>query len=107
MSRRKNVLPKLVALKRQQAEQDFYAARKDHEASEDEAGRLARALEALDAPGDDIELTILSLRFGHDRKLLADLESQDAETAQKRDVMDEAREALKRALNSEEQIRKM
>ncbi|MCA8901799.1 MAG: hypothetical protein KDA53_11165 [Hyphomonas sp.] len=107
MARRKNVLPKLVALKRQQAEQEFYTARKAHEAAEDEAGRLARALKGLDAPEADIESTLLSLRYGHDRKLLADMQENRAEAAEKRGVMDEARETLKRALNSEDQIRKM
>ncbi|HPE46783.1 MAG TPA: hypothetical protein PLR76_00225 [Hyphomonas sp.] len=107
MADKKRVLNKLVGLRRQKAEQDYLAARMEQEALAAEAERLTGALRALDEPDADAGDAILSLRFGHVRKVLSDIEASKAAAAAKEAELDEAREALKRAFDSEQRLKDM
>ncbi|MEZ5946714.1 MAG: hypothetical protein R3C04_07675 [Hyphomonas sp.] len=107
MAEKKVDLTKIVALKRQKAEQDFRAVQIEREQMSEEAERLAAALRALDDPGPDVDATILALRHGHVRKVMSDMAAGNAAAVQKDAELDEAREALKRAFDSEERLKDM
>ena len=62
---------------------------------------------ALDEPDAEVDDAILSLRFGHVRKVLSDIETSKAAAAAKEAELDEAREALKRAFDSEQRLKDM
>ena len=91
----------LVALKRQQAEQAFAAARADLAAEKDKLDALQAELRSTPDASEDFEAAALSDRFGHSRRLLSLIEAQQAEIQRKTQTLDERRNALKRAFGSE------
>lgn len=91
----------LVALKRQQAEQAFAAARADLAAARDKLEALQAELRSSPAASEDFEAAALSDRFGHSRRLLLLIEAQRAVIEGKTIVLNERRNALKRAFGSE------
>lgn len=98
------MLARLVALKRQQAEQRLWAAQQDLEATRTALTRLQSRLQAAD--GGEVSARLIAYRQGHVEKLVADIAAQQERVASRQAALEEARESLKKALHSENQLRR-
>ncbi len=104
MAKQAGTLRKIVALKRQSAEQHVRAVQNDAERIEAALGVLRENLRALDEVRAGFDAHRLSEANGHARKLLADIRIADEALALKRADLHAAREALKRVFHSEERL---
>lgn len=102
MSKQRDMLKKIVALKRQSAEQRVRALQINVDRIEAGIAALKVSFQELDALKDGFEAYRLSEESGHARKLLADIRAADAALHVERADLHEAREALKRVFYSEE-----
>ena len=97
-------LQKLVALKRQKAEQRVLALQQAlGEAETALAGAVAR-LRAADSPDLDFASRSLALQQGRVDQLIADVGAREAGVAFARQALEEAKEALKWVLYSEDRL---
>ncbi len=97
-------LRKIVALKRQSAEQHLRAVQIEADRIEAVITALRANLLDLDHVHAGFEAHRLSETHGHVRKLLADIGAAEAELALKRVDLQAAREALKRVFHSDERL---
>ncbi len=104
MARQKDVLKKIVALKRQSAEQRLLVLQTDAERIEAAIRQLRAGLAAMDTAGAGFDALCLAEQNGHVRKIISDIRTaQDALALKQTEVFD-AREALKRAFHSENRL---
>lgn len=101
------MLEKLTSMKRQKAEQQMLALQGDLRTIESVLAALGENLTALDAPGADADLTTLAVQHGRLNELVRDIRSRQAALPAKEAEVEAAREALKRALYSEDQIARL
>jgi hypothetical protein len=104
MAKHKDVLPGLVALKRQRVEQQVLALQQDVARIEAANEGLAAGLKAMDDPPAGFEALSLSAGNGHIPKVLKDIDASKAELARRRAELNAARLALKNVFHSEEQL---
>lgn len=104
MARQAQVLKRIVALKRQSAEQRVRALQIEAEGIEAEIAGITRELAALDEVASGIDAHILAEQHGHARKLIENRRAAEIRLAAKRRDVREAHEALKRAFHSEERL---
>ena len=104
MAKHKDVLPGLVALKRQRVEQQVLALQQDVARLESAIEGLADSLRAMDNPPAGFEALSLSQENGHVPMLLKDIDTRKAELARRRAELNAARLALKNVFHSEEQL---
>lgn len=97
-------LKRLVALRRQKAEQAFGAAKGELRQAEQALAALQAEMAAIDKAGADYADLALSMRFGRSAFLMGRIAEQRDAIAQKQAVLDRAREALKKAIHSEERL---
>lgn len=101
------MLEKLTSMKRQKAEQQMLALQGALRRSESVLAALDANLTALDAPGTDADLTALAVQHGRLSQLVRDIRSCQAGLPAKEAEVEAARDALKRALYSEDQIARL
>lgn len=104
MARKREVLRKIVALKRQSAEQHLRVIQMDLDRIEATLTELTVRLQGIDRAKAGFDALRLAEEHGHSRKLIADIRAAQANLIVKRESLHEAREALKRAFHSQEQI---
>ena len=107
MAKRKPDLQKIVSLKRQKAEQDFYRAQHERDRIGAEAARLKEALRVLDIPHGEPETFLLSLKHGRASKLIQDIETLRSTAMEKESDLRSAHDVLKRAFDSEDRLKRM
>jgi hypothetical protein len=107
MAKRKPDLQKIVSLKRQKAEQDFYLAKQDRDRVGAEAVRLEESLRSLDGQHGEPETFLLALKNGHASKLIQDIETVRATVSEKESDLRSAHDVLKRAFDSEERLKNL
>lgn len=107
MTRTGPILEKLTSMKRQKAEQQMLALQGDLRTIESVIAALDANLTALDTPGTDADLTALAVQHGRLGQLVRDIRSRQASLPAKEAEVEAARDALKRALYSEEQIARL
>ena len=103
---KKPPLKKLVALKRQRAEQALLSVQQDLTALMAELKRLEQQLAAMDGEGGGIESHILAYEHGFDQRQVYAIAACRARIAEKEAEYFSAREALKRAFDSEDRLRR-
>ncbi len=104
MPKQKDVLKKIVALKRQSAEQRVRAVQIDVERIEAGIQSLIASLQGLDEAKAGFDAQRLAEEHGHPPKLIADIRAAEAALAARRTDLAAAQEALKRAFHSEERL---
>ena len=104
MPKQREVLRKIVALKRQSAEQHLRAVQMEADRIVSDIAQLNANLHALDEAKAGFDALRLAEEHGHARKLIADIRAAEAQLIVKRSDLHEAREALKRAFHSQEQL---
>jgi len=104
MAKQAATLRKIVALKRQSAEQYVRTVQNDADRIEASLAGLRANLLALDAGAAGFDAHRLAEENGHTRKLLADMRAAEAALALRRADLVKAREALKRVFHSEERL---
>jgi|JI10StandDraft_1071094.scaffolds.fasta_scaffold392036_1 prefoldin subunit 5 len=104
MAKQRDVLKKIVALKRQSVEQQVRALQIEVERIEAAIRKLAESLKAVDDLRAGFEALRLAEEHGHARKLISDIRAGEALLVLKRRELHEAREALKRVFHSEERL---
>jgi hypothetical protein len=104
MARQAQVLKRIVALKRQSAEQRVRALQIEAEGIEAEIAGILRDLAALDEVIAGIDAHLLAEQYGHARKLIDNRRAAEVRLLAKRREVREAHEALKRAFHSEERL---
>ncbi len=100
-------LGKLVALKRQKAEQAYAVMQADITAAETELDVLQARLEAGDVTDEGYAAHSLSERHGHPARILALIAMQKSSIAQKRAELRDMKEGLKRAFHSEQRLKSL
>ena len=95
---------KLVALKRQRAEQVLAQTTTALRAADAEVSRLRAELSALDQTSADYVDIALSARFGRSGFILKQIETAEARRAACRTELEAARDALRRVIHSENQL---
>jgi homoserine dehydrogenase len=98
MAVRKDALRKIVALKRQSAEQKVRALQLDVEGIEAAINDLTAGLKALDEGKSGIEAIFLAQAHGHVDRVIRDIDARNAALLVRRSELDAAREALKRGV---------
>lgn len=104
MAKQKDALKKIVALKRQSAEQRVRVLQTDAERMEAALVALSEALRNIDTNGSGFDTLRLAEEHGHSRKLISDMRAGETALVEKRAELHDAREALKRAFHSEERL---
>lgn len=104
MPKQREVLRRIVALKRQSAEQHLRAVQIAADGIAANIAQLTASLHALDEAKAGFDALRLAEEHGHARKLIADIRAAEAMLVVKRSELHEAREALKRAFHSQEQL---
>lgn len=104
MPKQREVLRKIVALKRQSAEQHLRAIQMEADRIVSDIAQLNANLHALDEARAGFDALRLAEEHGHARKLISDIRAAEAALAIKRSELHEAREALKRAFHSQERL---
>lgn len=99
-------LKKLVALKRQRAEQNLLSIQQELTALMTELKRLETDLASLNGEAGGIETHILAYEHGFAQRQTWAIQACRAKIAEKEAEYASAREALKRAFNSEERLRR-
>lgn len=107
MSKRKPDLQKIVSLKRQKAEQDHSIAQKELERADVEVRRLVETLSDLDKDCDDVRSLMMSHQNGHVAKLMRDIDALQSSMSQKEAELQDARNSLKRAFDSEDRLKRI
>lgn len=106
MAESKPVLKKLVALKRQRAEQVLLGIQQEISALKLELAGLEERLLAMNGQGRGIEAQFLSYEHGYVQRLVSALGQCRTRIIRKETEMLAARESLKRAFDSEERLRR-
>ena len=106
MAAKKPPLRKLVGLKRQRAEQALLSVQQDLTALTAELKHLEQELATLDGEGGGIEVHLLSYEHGFLQRQAQSIAACRALILDKEAEYFAAREALKRAFDSEERLRK-
>jgi predicted nucleic acid-binding Zn-ribbon protein len=104
MARQAQVLKRIVALKRQSAEQRVRALQIEAEGIEAEIAGIMRDLATLDEVTAGIEAHLLAEQHGHVRKLIDNRRAAEVRLLAKRQEVRAAHDALKRAFHSEERL---
>jgi len=104
MAKQAQVLKRIVALKRQSAEQRLRALQIEAEGIESAIAGISRELASLDEVAAGIDAHVLAEQHGHARKLIENRRAAEARLSEKRREVLEAQEALKRAFHSEERL---
>ncbi|MGA1341726.1 MAG: hypothetical protein ACO33A_01570 [Hyphomonas sp.] len=104
MAFRKDSLSKIVALKRQSAEQRVRSLQLEMQAIEATIAGLTTSLKALDEGQSGIEASFLAQAHGHVSRVIREIEAQKAALLVRRSELDAAREALKRVFHSQERL---
>lgn len=104
MAKQKDVLKKIVALKRQSVEQQVRALQIEVDRIVAALRELSASLTAMDELRAGFEALRLAEQNGHARKLISDIRAGEALLNLKRAELHEAREALKRVFHSEERL---
>lgn len=98
-------LQNLVGMKRQKAEQDMLILQQDVRRIETEIIQIGENLKALDCVADEFDGCSLARRHGAVERMIAELAARRAALAARKLDFEAARDALKRALHSEERTR--
>lgn len=106
MARRGPDLLKLVALRRQKAEQALALLQNEIRSDERVLAALQAEIDAADRSGADFEAVSLSRRFGHVGLMHARLESKRAALSEKRSRLRAAQDVLRREIDSEGRLEK-
>lgn len=104
MPKQREMLRKIVALKRQSAEQRVRAIQIEVDRIESGIAERTASLRALDETKAGFEALSLAEENGHARKLIADTRAGQTALEIKRAELHEAREALKHVFHSEERL---
>ncbi len=104
MPKQKDVLKKIVALKRQSAEQRVRALQTDVEQIEAAIAARIAGLQGLDDAKSGFDAHRLSEEHGHPPRLIAAIRAARAALTTKRAELHAAREALKHVFHSEERL---
>ncbi len=97
-------LRKIAALKRQKAEQHFQTVQRGMNHLKATLRKLSTKLAAIDGSGDGDALRILAHQRGHPQRLIARISEQSELISDKQIELNFAREALKWAIYSQDQI---
>jgi hypothetical protein len=100
-------LRKLVALKRQKAEQTLAIVQMRLRDLSAELDALQREFTSADRAGGDIQALMLASRNGHAKRMLWEMDRKRTEIAEMKLKLQQAREDLKLILNSEDQLSRM
>jgi len=100
-------LSRIVALKRQKAEQSLALLQAALRHARDDLAQLDALLASSNNVSHDFETLKLATQNGHLRRVLHDIDRKKAEIAGIENQLDEAREALKQILMSEDELSKM
>lgn len=104
MARQKDALKKIVALKRQSAEQKVRALQIEVEQIEAAINALLASLDSAGQARFGYEALSLAATHGHVGKVLADVRQRREALVARREDLHLAREALKRVFHSEERL---
>jgi hypothetical protein len=104
MAKQKDVLKKIVALKRQSAEQRVRALQNDIDRIEIAIQAHIAGLNGLDEAKGGFDALRLAQEHGHPAKLIADIRAAEAALTVKRAELHAAREALKHVFHSQERL---
>ncbi len=104
MAAKKDVLQKIVALKRQSAEQHVRMLQLDAERIEMSISALLTSLKSMDEGKAGIDAHLLAEAHGHVGKVIKDIAARRAELSRKQLEVHDAREALKRVFHSQERL---
>jgi len=104
MAKQKDVLKKIVALKRQGAEQRLLILQTEAERIEAAIRQMRAGLATMDNTTAGFDALWLAEQNGHVRKVISDINAAQAALAMKQTEVSEAREALKRAFHSENRL---
>lgn len=107
MADHKPLLRKLVALKRQKAEQSFQSLQQDRNLIETTLRNLSDSLQAMNTQDLPFDTRKLAHQQGRVEKLIADIDAQRVLLAKTQSQLALARDALKRALHSEDRLQRM
>jgi chromosome segregation ATPase len=99
-------LQKLVALKRQRAEQNLLSVQQELTALKTDLQRLETDLTSLNGEAGGIEAHILSYEHGYAQRQTLAIQACRAKITEKEAEFAAAREALKRAFDSEQRLRR-
>ncbi|MEE2879236.1 MAG: hypothetical protein VX593_09560 [Pseudomonadota bacterium] len=100
-------LKRLVALKRQQAEQAFALAQAALRREEKKLDALKQELASIDATSADYADFALSMRFGLTERLMQKIDLARQSVARRKASVDAAKHALKKAMYSEDRVREV
>ena len=100
-------LRRIVALKRQKAEQSLSIIQSAIRKLEGELEALQGLLAAADGAGQDFQTLSLANRHGHVQRLFSEMEQKKAQITLTARQLDTAKESLKQILNSEDELAKM
>ncbi len=106
MAAKKPPLRKLVALKRQRAEQELLSVQQDLNALTAELRHLEQELSGLDGERGGIETHILSYEHGFLQRQVQSIAACRTRILEKEAEYFTAREALKKAFDSEDRLRR-
>lgn len=101
------ILRRLVALKRQKAEQQVLSLQQELERIETSITALSSGLQAMDSPELGFPIRALAARQGHVEKLIAELAVQQVSMAKTETELGVARDALKRVFHSQDRLQRM
>jgi HPt (histidine-containing phosphotransfer) domain-containing protein len=104
MAAKKDALQKIVALKRQSAEQHVRLLQLEVERIEVSISALAVSLRSMDEGKAGIDAHRLAEANGYVGKVIKDIGARQAELSRKQSELHEAREALKRVFHSQERL---
>ncbi|WP_084395923.1 hypothetical protein [Henriciella aquimarina] len=104
MTRKTKDLSKLVALKRQKAEQDFAALQAEIRRDEQALAALRDRLNAADDQAAGYEAISLAHTHGHLGAVIGQMRTLEKEMAEKEERLGTFREALKNVLYSEQRL---
>ncbi|MEQ9505251.1 MAG: hypothetical protein RLO80_03195 [Hyphomonas sp.] len=104
MPKQKDVLKKIVALKRQSAEQRVRTVQNDVDRIETHIQALCASLQGIDTSSAGSDAVHLAQEHGYPPKLIADIRAAQAALAIRQTELHAAREALKHVFHSQERL---
>lgn len=107
MANTQRKLLKLVALKRQKAEQALALVQSRLRQLESDLQALQADLARADSGDADVQALMLASRHGHMERMLSEMDRKQADIADAKQQLHRAREDLKKILNSEDQLAQM
>ena len=107
MADQQTQLRRIVALKRQKAEQSLSIIQSAIRKLEGELEALQGLLAAADGAGQDFQTLSLASQHGHVQRLLSEMEQKQVQITLTVRQLDTAKESLKQILNSEDELAKM